>query len=129
MADGKLHRLARLVTVMQRLKDYHQARHAGHLAQAAAARSDADDIAARLDAGEEMSALFPELYHRRIASALQHSRDSAERARAEAQNVLAADRRGDALARAYREASDLDERDRADKERLEFLQHRGAPRA
>ena len=45
-----------------------------------------------------------------------------ERARQEAQRLLQADARGNALARAYREATDLSERSAADRERLEFIE-------
>ncbi|MCR4264813.1 hypothetical protein [Nitratireductor sp. ZSWI3] len=107
---------------MQHLTDYHQARHAGHLAQAASASSEAEEITARIDAGEAMSALFPEIYHRRIADALQRSRASAENAQAEARKAVTADARTSALARAYREAASAEERDLADKERLELIQ-------
>lgn len=120
-------RLEKLVLVMQRLKNFHEAQHAGHLASAAAANSEAGEIAARLDAGDAMAALFPDLYHRRAANALQRGRESAKRAEAEARNVMAADARSNALARAWREVADLEERSQADKERLEFIERRTEP--
>ncbi|WP_048647446.1 hypothetical protein [Nitratireductor soli] len=128
MANQRRQRLEKLVLVMQRLKNVHEAQRAGHLAMAAAADTEAGEITARLDAGDAMAALFPELYHRRVANALQRSRESSARAQAEARNIMAADARSNALARAYREATDLEERDRADKDRLEFIERGAAPK-
>ncbi len=122
MPTPRQKRLQKLVTVMQRLKDFHQAQHAAHMAEAAVAHEEAKAITETLDAGSAMTALFPELYHRRVASALERSRTSTERARQEAQRLLQADARGNALARAYREATDLSERSAADRERLEFIE-------
>ncbi|MFC5585268.1 hypothetical protein ACFPOD_09100 [Nitratireductor kimnyeongensis] len=124
MPTPRQKRLQKLVLVMQRLKDFHQAQHAAHMADAAVAQEEAKAITETLDAGTDMTALFPELYHRRVANALERSRASAERARQEAERLLQADARGNALARAYREASDLSERNAADKERLEFIERR-----
>ncbi|WP_367718137.1 hypothetical protein AB2N04_07835 [Nitratireductor sp. GISD-1A_MAKvit] len=122
MATPRQKRLQKLVLVMQRLKNFHQAQHAAHLAAAAAAENEAKSIGETLDDGTLMSELFPELYHRRASNALERSRASSERARHEARNVLEADARGDALTRAYREASELAERNDADRERLEFIE-------
>ncbi|WP_404934563.1 hypothetical protein [Nitratireductor sp. L15S-10] len=122
MPTPRQKRLQKLVLVMQRLKDFHQAQHAAHIAEAAVAQEEAKAITETLDAGTAMTALFPELYHRRVANALERSRTSAERARQEAHRLLQADARGNALARAYREASDLSERSTADRERLEFIE-------
>ncbi|EIM74668.1 hypothetical protein A33O_10873 [Nitratireductor aquibiodomus RA22] len=124
MPTPRQKRLQKLVLVMQRLKDFHQAQHAAHMAEAAAARDEARTITETLDSGTAMTALFPELYHRRVASALERSRTSADRARQEAQSIMQADARSNALARAYREAADLEERSAADKERLEFIERR-----
>ncbi|MDV6225396.1 hypothetical protein R2G56_03770 [Nitratireductor aquimarinus] len=124
MATPRQKRLQKLVLVMQRLKDYHQAQHATHLAQAIAAEEEAKAITDTLDTGTDMTNLFPELYHRRVASAMERRHASAARARQEVGNIIQADARGNALARAYREATDLEERSAADKERLEFIERR-----
>lgn len=122
MTAQRRQRLGKLVHVMKRLKAYHEARHAGHMAEAMAAEREAGAIAERLDAADPMADLFPDLYHRRIDGALKRGRVSGERAQREARNVTTAGARADTLERAYREAADWDERDRADKDRLEFIQ-------
>ncbi|EKF41591.1 hypothetical protein [Nitratireductor indicus] len=126
MSKDRRERLGKLVNVMERLKDFHQAQHAGHLAAAVRANAEAEEIAGRIDAGDAMSSLFPDLYHRRVADALRRGRESTLRAETEARAVIAADARTNALARAYREAAAFEERDKADKERLEFIQRPAA---
>ncbi|WP_295806227.1 hypothetical protein [uncultured Nitratireductor sp.] len=124
MSTPRQKRLRKLVSVMERLKNYHQAQHAAHMAETVAAEEEAKSITDTLDTGTTMTALFPDLYHRRVANALERSRSSAERARQEAQSIMQADARGNALARAYREATNMEERSSADKERLEFIERR-----
>ena len=100
MPTPRQKRLQKLVLVMQRLKDFHQAQHAAHMAEAAAARDEARTITETLDSGTAMTA--------------DHT----------ATTPGPADARSNALARAYREAADLEERSAADKERLEFIERR-----
>ena len=74
-----------------------------------------------------MSALFPEVYHRRIGSAL--SREDANRklATGEAAKVATATARTNMVERTFREARAADERERGDKERLDIIGQRLRP--
>ena len=63
-------RLKKLVSVQEQLKALHEMRHAGFLAEASSAESEAAELRERFDAEGSLSALFPEIYHRRIDQAL-----------------------------------------------------------
>lgn len=118
MADRR-DRLRKLVTVQEKLKALHETRRAGHLAAAAAARREAQDIAARLDSGDPMTGLFPDLYSRHIAGAVAREQAELQAAEAEAHRIAVASVRGDVVGRKYREVNAQVERDMADRERLE----------
>ena len=113
-------RLKKLVEVQEQLKALHETRRAGFLAEAAAAEQEAQALAGRLDAADSLAALFPELYHNRIAGALKRREESLENARAEAGLVAAATARTNMVERAYRAARADDERQRGDRERLDI---------
>jgi hypothetical protein len=117
-------RLKKLVKVQEQLKAFHETRHAGFLAAASAAETEARDLAKSFDAEASYSALFPELYNRRIASALTRKDTSLERARGEAGRVATATARTNMVERAYREVLRTVERDQADRERLELIQRK-----
>ncbi len=72
----RVERLKKLLTLQEQLKAMHELRHAGFIAEAVAAKKEAAELVDRFNAEESMSALFPEVYHRRIGSAL--SREDAE---------------------------------------------------
>jgi hypothetical protein len=117
-------RLKKLVEVQEQLKALHETRRAGFLAEAAAAGQEAQALAARFDAADSLAALFPELYHNRIAGALQRREASMENARAEAGRVAAATARTNMVERAYKAARAEDERQRGDRERLDLIEQR-----
>jgi hypothetical protein len=114
-------RLKKLVSVQEQLKAFHEMRHAGFRAAASAAQREADALRERFDAADSMSVLFPEVYHRRIESALQGAASNLTLAEAEAGKVATATARTNMVDRAYRSASREEERTRADKERLEMI--------
>lgn len=114
-------RLKKLVGLQEQLKGVHEARRAGHLADAAAAECEAADIAERFDDPDSLSALFPEVYHRRASQAGEQSRRGRELAEGEARNVALAKARMNVVERAYREAMREEEREAGDKERLEIV--------
>ena len=89
MPLGRRKKLEKLLSLHGKLSASHEARRTACLAAAAAARCDAETLKSRFDAPGSMFALFPELYHERIARA--QARETEERQRA--------DEEGRALAR------------------------------
>lgn len=118
---SRARRLKKLVSVQEQLKALHEARRAGFLAEAASAEQEAAEIARRLEDPSSMSMVFPEVYHRRIGRAVERSRAGKEMAAGEAQKAALATARMNIVERAYREAMRQEERDAADRERLEIL--------
>ena len=115
------------MSVQEQLKALHEMRRAGFLAEAASAESEATNCAERFDAEGSMSALFPEIYHRRIDQAVMRAASNLNLAQEEAGRVSpTATARTKMVERAYREVSRQDERSRTDRERLEMIA-RGKP--
>lgn len=127
MGRDRTQRLARLLTLQQRLKALHEARQAMHLSQAAEASREAAELAREFDLEDSLSALFPELYHARIKGALTRQEECMERALQEAAETKKSDARAGAVERAYREAMQLQERDTEEATVLEMLQQRLKP--
>ncbi|MBL8584554.1 MAG: hypothetical protein JNL61_20310 [Rhizobiaceae bacterium] len=117
-------RLRKLVKVQEQLRSLHETRHAIHLAQEMAAKTEATELIERFDAPETMSGLFPEVYHRRIAAAQARGEASAEKAQAEAGNVATARARSNMVERAYRTERQWDDRRVADRDRLDMIDRR-----
>ena len=123
----RVERLKKLLTLQEQLKAMHEMRHAGFVAEAVAARNEAEDIVDRFNAEDSLSALFPEVYHRRIGSALTREDTNRKLASGEAAKVATATARTNMVERSYREARVADERERGDKERLEIISQRSRP--
>ena len=123
----RVERLKKLLALQEQLKAMHELRHAGFVAEAVAARQEAADIVDRFNADDSMSALFPEVYHRRIGSALTREDTNRKLAAGEAAKVATAAARTNMVERTYREARAADERERGDKERLEIIGQRLRP--
>jgi hypothetical protein len=119
-------RLKKLVGVQEQLRAFHEMRHLGYRAEATAAMRDAEAMRTRFDAEDSLSALFPEIYHRRIEQALERAARNLALAEQEAGRVATATARTNMIERAYRSASRQEERTRADSERLEMIA--GRPR-
>lgn len=126
--ESRTKRLRNLVELQQQLKAFHEMRHAGYLAEARAAGEDAAEIAARADAPDSLSSLFPEVYARGLAGAQARQVAGNQKAVAEAARITAETVRTDMVERSYREERVREERVNADKERLEALQHKRATR-
>jgi hypothetical protein len=124
MAASRRERLRKLVDVQEQLKALHETRRAGFLAEAVAADEEARAIAERFDAPDSLAALFPDLYHNRIAGALARRDARLEDARREAGLVAAATARTNMVERAYKTAAREDERQRGDRERLEIIENK-----
>ena len=117
-------RLKKLVEVQEQLKALHEMRRAGFLARAVTAGQEAADIAARFDAPDSLSTLFPEIYQQRIAAALAERDRNLEAARLETGNLATATARTNMVERAYRDARREHERQRSDRERLELIEQK-----
>lgn len=125
----RVKRLKKLLTLQEQLKAMHELRHAGFVAEALAAKEEAAEIVDRFNADDSLSALFPEVYHRRIGSALSREEANTKLAAGEAAKVAIATARTNMVERTYREAHAADERQRSDKERLEIIAQRLKPSA
>jgi hypothetical protein len=112
-------RLRKLVIVQEQLKSLHETKRAGHLAAAGAAHEEAVELARSADTQGSFAALFPELYQRRISAALSREQARLVDAQAEAAKVAAATMRGTMVDKTYRAVARKDERDAADRERLD----------
>ncbi|PWJ83706.1 hypothetical protein C7441_10898 [Pseudaminobacter salicylatoxidans] len=121
MSDRK-QRLAKLVKVQRQLKALHETRHAGFLSEAAAAENEAVELVNRFDAKGSLSGMFPDVYHRRIGKAVARRQEQEELARTEAGKVAVATARTNMVERAYREVRQWDERQSADRDRLEIIE-------
>lgn len=117
-------RLKKLVEVQEQLKALHEMRRAGFLAKAVAAEREAGEIAARFDAPDSLSTLFPEIYQQRIAAALVERDRNIEAARLETGSLATATARANMVERTYRDARREHERHRSDRERLELIEQK-----
>ena len=124
---SRVARLKKLLTVQEQLKALHETRHAGHLAAAADAAREAAEIAERFDQEGSLSGLFPDVYNRRISSALASDARNRALAEQELQRVAMATARTNLVERNYRAARSRDERETGDRERLEALSVRREP--
>lgn len=125
MTDRK-QRLAKLVRVQRQLKALHETRHAGFLSEAAAAENEVVELVSRFDAEGSLSGMFPDVYHRRIGKAVARKQEQEELARAEAGKVAVATARTNMVERAYKEVRQWDERQNADRDRLEIIERNAA---
>jgi hypothetical protein len=114
-------RLKKLVLVQEQLKALHETRHASFVSQAHSAVAAARDLIEQFDAPGSLSGLFSDLYHRRIANAVERQQANLEDARKEAGRIVAATARTNMVERAYKEVSRRDERERSDRDRLDLI--------
>ncbi|AZV20311.1 MAG: hypothetical protein E5Y74_30310 [Mesorhizobium sp.] len=114
-------RLKKLVKVQEQLKALHETRHATFLAAASAAEAEARELVGHFDQDDSLSALFPDLYHRRIAQAVVRQEANLASARQEASLIAAATARTNMVERAYKDVRNRDERERSDRERLDLI--------
>lgn len=119
-------RLKKLVVVQEQLKALHETRHAGFVAQAMAAETEARTLSESFDTASDMPQLFPELYHRRISAALVRKQTNLALAHLETGKIAAATARTNMVERAYRDVRRRDERESADRERLEIIERKPA---
>ncbi|WP_432287096.1 hypothetical protein SLT36_09665 [Aminobacter sp. BA135] len=126
MAASRGDRLKKLVAVQEQLKALHETRHAGFVANAIAAEAEAQSLSDSFDSTDGISQLFPELYHRRIKEAIDKKQLNLGLANVEVGKIATATARTNMVERAYREVRRQDERDSADRERLEIIERKSA---
>jgi hypothetical protein len=114
-------RLKKLVLVQEQLKALHETRHATFLSQAHSAEAEARDLIEQFDAPGSLSGLFSDLYHRRIANAVERQQANLESAHREAGQIVTATARTNMVERAYRDVSRREERERSDRDRLDLI--------
>lgn len=124
MSVDRKKRLAKLVTLQRQLKALHETRHSSHISDANAAQEEARQLADRLDHPDSLSALFPQLYHNRIAGAVTRREESLSKAAEEARRVATASLRANMVEEAYREVARQVDEQTADKERLENVERK-----
>jgi hypothetical protein len=127
MSEERRRRLAKLVRLENRMKAFHESRHAGHLADANRAAADAAEIGTRFDDPDSLSSLFPEVYHRGIEAAHDARLKALDKAREEERQVAAATVRANRVEDRYREAARVVDEHAAARERQEFVDRSARP--
>lgn len=117
-------RLKKLVVVQEQLKAMHEMRHAGFVAQAINAEAEARELAESMETTSAITQLFPDLYYNRIAAAVARQKINLGLASHEAGQIAAATARTNMVERAYQDVRRQDERDSADRERLEIIERK-----
>lgn len=121
MSVERKKRLAKLVRLQNRLKQFHETRHAGHLAGAARAAAEAEVVRQRFDDPDSLSGLFPEIYHRRVEAFVAERDRNLGLAAEEAPKVAAATVRAARVEERYREAARAVDESAAAKELQELV--------
>lgn len=117
-------RLKRIVRLQRQIEALHETKRANHLSQAAAARQETTELVESLNAASPLPGLFPDIYNRRIGSSIEREDRERRHAELEAQKLANATARVKIVEKAWKEAARLEERDEADKERLEIVERR-----
>jgi hypothetical protein len=120
--ESRRQRLGKLVALQRRVKAVHETRNARHRQAAIAAEADAEAIASRFDAEDSLSSLFPDLYHSHTVRARERQAEELAKAAEHATMANRAGVRADIVRRAYIEAASEEERARAEREMLEFIE-------
>jgi len=125
---SRTERLRKLVEVQEQLKAFHEMRRATALAEAAAAGREAAELAARFDAPDSLTDLFPDLYARGVERALRRQDQKLASASIEAGHVATQTARTNMVERSWREAVRADERQAEDHATLEAVERTLVPR-
>lgn len=115
-------RLKRLVTLQEQIKALHETRHAMHLSQARQAGDEAGALVEAFNAASPLPGLFPELYARRITSAIDRQQRQNGLASAEAGRLATANARTQMVERAYRDALRFEDRREEERQQLENIE-------
>ena len=124
--QSRADRLKRIVRLQRQIEALHETKRANHLSQAAAARQETAELVESLNAASPLPGLFPDIYNRRIGSAIEREERETRNAEDEARKLANATARVKIVEKAWKEAARLEERDAADKERLEIVERRFA---
>jgi hypothetical protein len=125
---SRAERLRKLVEVQEQLKAFHEMRRATALAEAAAAGREAAELAARFDAPDSLTDLFPDLYARGVERALRRQDQKLASAGIEAGHVATQTARTNMVERSWREAVRADERQAEDRATLDAVERALVPR-
>jgi hypothetical protein len=115
-------RLRKLVDVQEQLKAIHEMRRATALAEAAAAGREAAELAARFEAPDSLTDLFPDLYARSIERARRRQDQRLASARIEAGHVATQTARTNMAERSWRQAAHAEDRQAQDRATLEAIE-------
>ncbi len=117
-------RLKDLLELQERLKRMHEMRRAGHLASAAAATREIDEVMARRSDDGSLSDLFPDVYARFVDRA--HDRRRAEETAAEqqAREVARQTMRAKVTARELKAEQDVEDRRLQERDALEAVERK-----
>ncbi len=121
MSVERRDRLAKLVKLERRLKDFHETRRAGHIADANRAAEEQAEIASRIDHPDSLSALFPGVYYRGIEHAAERQAKSLALAEEEAKHVAASTVRAGRVEDKWRAAARVVDDKAAENERQELI--------
>lgn len=119
---SRTERLRKLVEVQERLKAFHEMRRATALSEATAAGCEAAELAARFDAVDSLTDLFPDLYAKAIQRARRRQDQKLASAQIEAGHVATQTARTNMVERSWREAARADERQAEDRATLEAVE-------
>ncbi|MBN9069539.1 MAG: hypothetical protein J0H60_24650 [Rhizobiales bacterium] len=119
---SRTERLRKLVEVQERLKAFHEMRRATALSEATAAGREAAELAARFDAVDSLTDLFPDLYAKAIQRARRRQDHKLASAQIEAGHVATQTARTNMVERSWREAARADERQAEDRATLEAVE-------
>jgi hypothetical protein len=125
---SRTERLKKLVEVQEQLKAFYEMRRATAIAGAAAAGREAAELAARFDAPDSLTDLFPDLYARAVERALRRQDQKLASARVEAGHVATQTARTNMVERSWREALRVDDRQAEDRATLEAVERTLVPR-
>lgn len=122
--SGRADRLKRIVRLQRQIEALHETRRANHLSEAAAARQETSELVESLNAASPLPGLFPDIYNRRIGQSIEREERESRNADVEASKLANAAARVKIVEKAWKEAARFEEREAADKERLEIVERR-----
>ena len=121
---GRADRLKRIMRLQRQIEALHETKRANHLSQAAAANRETGELVESLNAASPLPGLFPDIYNRRIGQSIEREERERRNAEEEARKLANATARVKIVEKAWKEAARLEDREAADKERLEIIERR-----
>jgi hypothetical protein len=122
--SARTRRLAKLLTLQQKVTAFHEMRLAGFAAEAAQAAAEASRVLEMRDGPESLAGVFPEVYLQSAARAIVRQEASAAAAKQETARVALESARTGLVEQSWRQARRQDERAAGEVEGLELLVRR-----